>query len=310
MPKKIFAIIVTWNGMKWISRSLNSLKESTYSVSVVVIDNGSSDETVGFIKEKYPSVHLVESGENLGFGQANNVGMRYALSQGCDYVYLLNQDAYIYPDMFEKLLTQAEKPENKDVYAIYSPLHVNGDVHKLDKQFKGYIKEIGPTIIEDMFLDRVKDVYPVDGVPAAGWLLPKSTLENIGGFDPIFFHYGEDHHYFQRVLYHGYKTGLVPGAKMIHDREDFGNQEVASKNHPFRTIKSQIFLNITLSKKEIIRKMMKVTLSFSYESLRCLVHFNLNMFFEYQKAIWGNLLRFRAYQRNREINKKRHPNWL
>lgn len=310
MNKRIYVIIVTWNGMKWIKKCLDALRLSTYPVSVVVIDNGSKDDTVHFIKKNYPYVHLIESGENLGFGQANNVGMRYALSQGCDYVYLLNQDAYVYPDMFHKLLEQSEKPENKEKYAIYSPLHVNSNVHKLDKQFKGYLKSISPTIVEDVFLDTVKGVYPVDGVPAAGWLLPKYTLENIGGFDPIFFHYGEDHHYSQRTLYHGYKTGLVVSAKMIHDREDFGNRDMAMKDVLFRSLKTEIFLNITLSKSEIIRKLSNLFILFTYLSIKELFKGHLSMILEYQKSFIKNMVLINKYAANRAINKQKGANWL
>ena len=78
--------------MKWLQNCLEAIKKSTYPVDTIVIDNGSTDSTVLFIKSNYPEVHLVESGKNLGFGQANNVGMRYALEQNADYVYLLNQD--------------------------------------------------------------------------------------------------------------------------------------------------------------------------------------------------------------------------
>ena len=310
MKKNIYVIIVTWNGMKWISRCMSSLNESVYPVSVVVIDNGSSDETVSFIRENYPSVHIVESGKNLGFGQANNVGMRYALSKGCDYVYLLNQDAYVYPDMFEKLLEQAEKPENQQKYAIYSPLHINSNVHKLDKQFKGYLKVVSPTIVEDMCLDEAKEVYPVDGVPAAGWLLPKSTLETIGGFDPIFFHYGEDHHYSQRTLYHGYKTAVVPKAKMIHDREDFGNRDLAMKDVVFRSLKTEIFLNITLSKSDIIRKLSNLFILFTFQSFKEIVHGNFSMVWEYQKSFIKNFIYLKKYKNNRKINKQKGSNWL
>lgn len=310
MKKNIYVIIVTWNGMKWIERCLDALRLSTYPVSIVVIDNGSKDDTVHFIKNNYPEVHLIQSDKNLGFGQANNEGMRYALSHGCDYVYLLNQDAYVYPDMFEKLLEQSEKPENQRKYAIYSPLHINSDIHKLDKQFKGYLNSISPTIVEDFFLNKVKSVYPVDGVPAAGWLLPKFTLENIGGFDPIFFHYGEDHHYFQRVLYHGYKTGLVATAKMIHDRDGFGNRDLAMKNVLFRSLKTEIFLNITLSKSDILRKLSNLFILFTYQSIKVLFNGNISMILEYQKSFVKNLLLIKKYSEDRAINKQKGANWL
>lgn len=296
--------------MKWIKRCLDALRESSYPVKTIVIDNGSTDETVSFIRDNYPEVHIIESGKNLGFGQANNEGMRYALANGCDYVYLLNQDAYVYPDMFQLLIDEAEKSENQEKFAIYSPLHINSDVHKMDKQFKGYIKEIAPTIVEEHYLSTAKTIYPVYGVPAAGWLLPRKTLDTIGGFDPIYFHYGEDHHYIQRVNYHGYKTGVVLKAKMIHDREDFGNATLAKKDMVFRSLKTEIFLNINLSKADRLRKLSNLFVLFTFQSFKELFHCNFYMVKEYQKSFVLNLLQLRKYSKNRKKNKMVGPNWL
>lgn len=309
MYKKLFVIIVTWNGMKWIHECLNSLRKSNVSVQTVVIDNGSKDETVSYIRQNFPEVHLIESGKNLGFGQANNEGMRYALSHGCDYVYLLNQDAYVYPDMFEKLLKISEKAENKQ-YAILSPLHVHGDRVTLDSQFRGYMKEAAPLMVQDMLLANMKEVYPVEAVPAAGWFLSRHTLETIGGFDPIFFHYGEDHHYAQRVRYHNYLTGIVPTAKMVHDRETFGNVDMAKKDMYFRSLKTEIYLNITLSKADCVRKLSNILLVFTFESVKHFFMFNFKHVYELQKAFWGNLFMIPKYALNRKANKQIGKLWL
>lgn len=295
--------------MKWLQNCLEAIKKSTYPVDTIVIDNGSTDSTVLFIKSNYPEVHLVESGKNLGFGQANNVGMRYALEQNADYVYLLNQDAYIYPDMFENMIEVAEKEENSQ-YAIFSPLHVHGDKKTLDSQFKDYIRDISASIVEDYSLNIIKDVYPVECVPAAGWLIPIKTLKTIGGFDPIFFHYGEDHHYAQRVKYHGYKIGLIPGAKMIHDRETFGNVVMAKNGAIVRSVKTEILLNINLSKMNIIRKLTKLFFLFTYESLRNLLKGNFSIVKEYFDSFFYNFIHISEYKKNRSINKEIGAHWL
>lgn len=308
--KSIHVIIVTWNGMKWIKRCLDALHESTYPVKVIIVDNGSMDNTVNFVRNNYPEVHIIESDKNLGFGQANNVGIRYAIANGCDFVYLLNQDAYVYPDMFQLLLDEAEKPENQKTYAIYSPIHVNGDVSKMDKQFKCYLKDIAATIVEDQYLSFPKAIYSVIGVPAAGWLLPKRTLETIGGFDPIFFHYGEDHHYFQRVNYHGYKTGVVLAAKMIHDRENYGNEQMAQKDKIFRSIKTSIFLDINLSRGDRFRKLLKLFCIFSFESIKALFKGNLFIMKDYMLSLIRNITKIHEYSVNRKQNKQIGPNWL
>ena len=91
--KKIFVIIVTYKGHQWYERCFASLCNSEYPVQTIVIDNASNDGTVEYIRKYFPEIHLIESKENLGFGRANNIGMRYALDHGCDYVFLLNQDA-------------------------------------------------------------------------------------------------------------------------------------------------------------------------------------------------------------------------
>lgn len=213
---KISIIIVTYNGMKWISKCLASIPTE---FSVIIVDNNSTDTTVEFILQNYPKAILFQEKENLGFGQANNKGMGYALQQGSDYVYLLNQDAYLNEDTVDKLISVHKKyPE----YGILSPIHTNASQTKLDARFSNYVGfKHNSDFYSDFVLDNdKKEIYPVPFVNAAGWLLPKNTLLNVGGFDPIFFHYGEDDNYCQRVNYHGLKIGVVPNAYMVHDREE------------------------------------------------------------------------------------------
>ena len=104
MNVKLFVIVVTYKGKQWYDRCFVSLRESTLPVQTIVVDNASNDGTVEYIRAHFPEIHLIESKENLGFGRANNLGMRCALDQGCDYVFLLNQDAWVEPDTFEKMV--------------------------------------------------------------------------------------------------------------------------------------------------------------------------------------------------------------
>jgi len=91
---KVSVIIVSYNFEQWIDRCLGSLRRSTSPISVIVVDNGSKDKTTQIIEKNYPEVHLIKTGANLGFGKANNIGIRYAMEQGADYFFLLNQDAW------------------------------------------------------------------------------------------------------------------------------------------------------------------------------------------------------------------------
>lgn len=216
---KVYVIIVTYKGRQWYDRCFGSLRESTIPVQTIVVDNASNDGTVEFVKAKYPEIHLIESKENLGFGRANNMAMRYALDRGCDYVFLLNQDAWIEPDTLAKLVEIHKKYPD---YGILSPMHLNVEKDKIEKGLINYLddkKITDKALFEDLYFNRLKDIYRTDYVNAAAWLLPRKTLETVGGFDPIFTHYGEDDNYMHRVLYHNMKIGVCPLCRVVHDTE-------------------------------------------------------------------------------------------
>lgn len=221
---KTFIVIVTYNGMRWLKKCLDSCK----SYDVVLVDNASSDETVSFVKENYQNVTLFEQDKNSGFGAANNIGIRYALDKGAKHVFLLNQDAYLVGDVLEKLLTfQSRNPQ----YGILSPIHITGSKKRLDDNFSLYmLKEKTGQFYSDFVLgNELPDVYEVPFVNAAAWLISKECFECVGGFDQLFFHYGEDDNYFQRVLYHDYKIGVLPDCYIIHDRAS----RIKEKPKPF-----------------------------------------------------------------------------
>lgn len=208
-------VIITFNALQWLKRCL----ESTNGYQVVIVDNASTDGTVAYIKNNFPEVHLLEQTQNLGFGQANNLGMRYALDQGAEFVFLLNQDAYLQSGCLETLIKV--HTENSD-YGILSPIHLNGSGDRLDRNFSNYVAYQGnKDFYSDFILNHpLKTIYEVPFVNAAGWLMSCDILETVGGFDPLFFHYGEDNNYCQRARFHGYKIGVVPTAFLRHDRED------------------------------------------------------------------------------------------
>jgi len=215
--KKVFAIIVTYKGGQWYDRCFSSLRASSIPLQVIVVDNASNDGSVEYLKANYPEIILIESQTNLGFGQANNEGIRYALNHDCDYVFLLNQDAWIEPDSI-KLLVDNHKKNSQ--FGILSPLHLYPDKSHIEKGFLTYLDDFRITdreLFEDLVFNRVKDVYETKYVNAAAWLIPKDVLLTVGGFDPIFFHYGEDDNYMRRVLFHGFKIGICPFASIVHD---------------------------------------------------------------------------------------------
>lgn len=212
----VFAIIITYNGMKWYDRCFGSLRRSSIPVTPVVIDNASSDGSVAYIRERFPESVIFEEKENLGFAKANNIGMRYALDYGADYVLLLNQDAWLVQD--DCIAHLIEIAERNSEFAILSPMQLYGGGNQIVSESKRYAsRNEEQDWISDSYFGRLKDLYEVEYVCAASWFLPIDTLKTIGGFDPLFYHNGEDDNYMQRVHYHGKKVGICPKVNVCHD---------------------------------------------------------------------------------------------
>lgn len=206
VEKNVFVIIVTYNGAKWLKKCFQSLEDSSYKVNMIVIDNNSTDNSVEII-QSFPEIQLIQSAENLGFGKANNLGIQKAIELGADYVFLLNQDTWVFPETISNLVQVAE---TNNQYGIVSPLHYSGDEVHLDESFETYWKRKTKSITDN--------VDEVPFVNAAAWLLSKKTIEKVGYFEPLFQHYGEDRNYTDRILFHQYKTVVVKNAKICHDR--------------------------------------------------------------------------------------------
>ena len=223
----VFTIIVTYNSMKWINKCLENLHESSIHTEIVVVDNCSTDETISFIKLNYPKVHIIVNNKNVGFGQANNIGIEYAYHKGATNFFLCNQDLYINEKTLEELLNVQEQ-YNVD---IVSPMQLNGEFSALDGGFYFDISshQNFRKFVSDLYTRKLDYYYYVDFVPAAAWMINKSTIEKIGGFDPIFFHYGEDYHYSRRLLYHKMKMAIVPSSRVGHDRIFKGNIDAFNK---------------------------------------------------------------------------------
>ena len=196
---KVLVVIVIHNGMKWLERCLGSVKVA----DVFAVDSASTDGSADFVEANFPVVHLVRKKDNIGFGAGNNLGLKYAIDGGYDYVYLMNQDAWLEEDTLEKLVAAAE--ENKD-YGILSPVQRSAS-GQLDKEFAKRWK-------------GREGLQEVKFIMAAHWLIRRTCILKTGGFAPLFTHNGEDNNYCDRARFHGYRIGILGSASAVHDRAD------------------------------------------------------------------------------------------
>jgi GT2 family glycosyltransferase len=116
MPK-IFILILNWNGKKDTCECLKSVREIDYpNYEVVVMDNGSHDDSVKTFIEKFPEVTIIENRANLGFAEGNNRGISYALERNADFILLLNNDAIVDPYILKSFVEASEKNSSAGVF--------------------------------------------------------------------------------------------------------------------------------------------------------------------------------------------------
>jgi len=236
---KVLTVIVSYNFCQWIDKCLNSLKISDLPTDVMVVDNCSSDETVKIIRQQYSWVKLVPQNDNLGFGRANNIGLQYAIDNQYDYVFLLNQDAWIDRSTLGILVDTIAR--NKD-FGIVSPVHLTGSGKNIEKGFSDYtgihslneLQNIDSALIEVPFIN------------AAIWLIAVETIKRVGMFAPLFYHYGEDKDLVNRMHYYGYKIGFLPSVIGFHDRE-FRNSSRSSHLRAEKVFHLSEYANINYS---------------------------------------------------------------
>lgn len=278
--------------MKWMERCLSSLRHSTVPTTIVVIDNLSTDGTVDFIKKNFPEVVCLPQSKNLGFGQANNLGMRYALENDANYVLLLNQDAYLAPDAFEQMLDES------DGKSLLSPIHMNGTDDAIDFNFKqNTLTNTRVNLIDDLLCGTVKGKYKVDYVNAACWFMPISIIKRIGGFNPLFKQYSEDDNYVHRLSYFGIDIYVVPKARVCHDRNRVGNVTVYKKGKVKRELFSEA-CNIDHTLPQRIKKYLKILNDQRDNPLECIT-----------AILWLPTQVAKAY-RSRTVERKNIPHWL
>ncbi|MGB6650077.1 MAG: glycosyltransferase, partial [Bacteroidota bacterium] len=101
----VYCVILNLNGRALLLETLDSVLQMTYPrFRVMVADNGSTDGSLEAVRESHPRIEIVENGQNLGFGEGNNAGMRYALQRGSDWVLLLNNDIIVDKELLSELM--------------------------------------------------------------------------------------------------------------------------------------------------------------------------------------------------------------
>jgi GT2 family glycosyltransferase len=216
---KIAIIILNWNGKTDTLACLESIQNLSYpNYETIIVDNGSTDDSVATIRRQFPKCQLIETGANLGFAGGNNVGIQQALNQAADFVFLLNNDTIVAPDILEHFIkTYREHPDAGILGAkifLYDQRdtldHLGG---KWDSA-TGTFNFIGLRQKEDG--KKWQHPEEIDYVCGAGLIVKRCVFETIGDLDPRFFLIWEESDFCFRARRAGFKTMTCPQAHLWH----------------------------------------------------------------------------------------------
>jgi GT2 family glycosyltransferase len=209
----ISVVILNWNGIRFLEACLTSLAAQTYTpVETLVVDNGSTDGSVEWVRVHFSGVGLIENGKNLGFGGGMNVGIQASRGR---YVMVLNNDTRLDPRCVEALKESIEKDERYGACASKILLQEDGD--RIDAAGIAICPDglsIGRGRMEpsDRY-DRETEVFFASGCAC---LYRREMLEDIGLLDEDFFAYAEDTDMGWRARLAGWRCTYTPGAIVYH----------------------------------------------------------------------------------------------
>ena len=205
-------IVPNYNGKKFLKNCFESIKKQNNILEVVIIDNGSDDGSVEFIKEEYPEFTLIENKKNLGFSKAVNQGIKVS---SAEYCFLLNNDVELEIDCASKLLKCIEK--DKNIFAVASKMVQFQDRDKLDDvgdeyTVLGWTKKVGEGRSSKLY-SHEREIF---SACAGAALYRRCIFNTIGYFDENFFAYMEDVDIGYRAKIYGFKSVYCSNAVVYH----------------------------------------------------------------------------------------------
>jgi len=219
--KKVFIIILNWNGCEDTIECIESLKKINYSdYKIVVVDNGSTDESLDVIPRKFGDIAFIETKKNLGFAGGNNVGIKYALENQADYVLLLNNDTVVEPDFLTKLVEAAESDKKIGIVGPIIMFYDKRDTIWFGGGRVNWLRTRGEHIsYGQVASDKwsvISKAEEVDYITGCCFLIKREVIEKIGLLSEDYFLYYEDVDWCLRSKKAGFRSVFVSSAKIYH----------------------------------------------------------------------------------------------
>ncbi|OEK06761.1 glycosyltransferase family 2 protein [Roseivirga misakiensis] len=250
MDPSVAIIIVNWNSVDVTRPCLASLRGLDYpAYKVIVVDNGSTDDSDKILESEFEEVVFLRNQENLGFTGGNNRGITYALEENFDFTMLLNNDTIVTPPFLSRLITAFGK--DSSLGAVQPKILYN--------QERDVIWNAGGIFNKVWAITRTrgqgeKDMGQYDEAGATPWvtgccfLVKSSIIKQIGSLDDRFFIYYEDTDWSFRITKAGYSLGYEPSAQIYHEvgmsnnnRKNYGEGTLSPFTH-YVTVRNHIYM--------------------------------------------------------------------
>ena len=225
--ESIGVIIPNYNGKKYLTDCLKSLKKQTCKdFEVILVDNGSEDGSVDLVKRDFPDVRIIALPENTGFANAVNVGIK---ETSAEYVFLLNNDTICDEGAIEALAAVLDKKPK--VFSVQAKMLQIKEPHLVDDAGDYYCAlgwAFAPS--KDKDSDKYTKRICVTSACAGAAMYRKKVFEEIGYFDEAHFCYLEDVDVGYRARLYGYANVMEPGAIVYHA----GSASSGSRHNAFK----------------------------------------------------------------------------
>jgi GT2 family glycosyltransferase len=208
----VYCILVNWNGAADTLPCIASLLQQHYSnLRILIVDNGSTDDSVARIRSAFPQVTVLEAGGNLGFASGSNVGIRHAFAEGADYIWLLNNDTTAPPDSCTKLVARAHQQPSAGL--IGSVLFYMNDPSQIQAWGGG---NLIPWLGYSNHFQAPTTLGPTSYLTFASVLIPSEVILKVGILYEGFFMYWDDADFALRVTKAGYSLAVAEDTAILH----------------------------------------------------------------------------------------------
>ncbi len=208
-------IILNYNGKRWLKKCLPTIKKMKYSpIEVIVVNNGSTDDSAKFLAKNYSSLRVIEIKKNRGYAGGNNLGVKNAKGK---YMVILNNDTEVDPNFLGPLVKKMEN--DKTVGAVQPELRSMTRKNLIDSigsffTFTGFLYHYG--YFQPHKLKKYNKELSVYSVKGACFMMRRSDFLKLGGFDESFVCYSEESDLCHRILLYGKKIISVPQSFIYH----------------------------------------------------------------------------------------------